>query len=72
MPIATTTAAVAREPSQQQSSSELQQAKKSLLAYVTKCNQLEELLEHDLQTDQNQRTVALVKKFSIEIQHLRS
>ena len=68
----TTTASVVREPPQQSSSSELQQAKKSLLAYVTKCNQLEELLEHDLQMDQNQKTVALVKKFTIEIQHLRS
>jgi hypothetical protein len=70
--VPTTTASVAREPQQQSSSSELQQAKKSLLAYVTKCNQLEELLEHDFQIDQNQKTVALVKKFTIEIQHLRS
>lgn len=60
-------------PVDQASKTELNQAKKSLLMYVTKCNQLEEILDQDLgQIDPADLNKQVVSKLSLEIQHLKT
>ncbi len=52
-------------------SQELSAAKKSLLLYINKCSNLEELLDSELQLDSGQIQRILVKKFAAEINMLK-